>query len=48
MSVAVDSKDIVRTRIDKNLKKEAHEILSTLGLTVSNFMRISLTKFEEN
>ncbi|WP_375624153.1 MULTISPECIES: type II toxin-antitoxin system RelB/DinJ family antitoxin [unclassified Bartonella] len=44
MSVAVDSKDVVRARIDKNLKKEAHEILATLGLTVSDFIRIALTK----
>ncbi|EJF92297.1 RelB/DinJ family addiction module antitoxin [Bartonella taylorii 8TBB] len=44
MSVSVDSKDVVRARIDKNLKKEAHEILATLGLTVSDFIRIALTK----
>ncbi|EJF75967.1 type II toxin-antitoxin system RelB/DinJ family antitoxin [Bartonella alsatica] len=44
MSVSVDSKDVVRARIDKHLKKEAHEILATLGLTVSDFIRIALTK----
>ncbi|WP_273717686.1 MULTISPECIES: type II toxin-antitoxin system RelB/DinJ family antitoxin [Bartonella] len=37
-------KDVVRARIDKMLKKEAHEILASLGLTVSDFMRIALTK----
>ncbi|WP_336294031.1 type II toxin-antitoxin system RelB/DinJ family antitoxin [Bartonella sp. CB169] len=44
MKIAVDSKDVVRARIDRTLKKEAHEILATLGLTVSDFIRISLTK----
>lgn len=44
MSIAIDSKDVVRARIDKNLKKEAHEILASLGLTVSDFIRIALTK----
>ncbi|WP_375695622.1 type II toxin-antitoxin system RelB/DinJ family antitoxin, partial [Bartonella sp. AC66GZZY] len=41
MSVAVDSKDVVRANIDKKLKKEAGEILASLGLTVSDFIRIS-------
>ncbi|MGF7158386.1 type II toxin-antitoxin system RelB/DinJ family antitoxin [Bartonella heixiaziensis] len=44
MSVAVDSKDVVRAKIDKKLKKEAGEILASLGLTVSDFIRISLAK----
>ncbi|WP_375612408.1 MULTISPECIES: type II toxin-antitoxin system RelB/DinJ family antitoxin [unclassified Bartonella] len=44
MSVAVDSKDVVRANIDKKLKKEAGEILASLGLTVSDFIRISLAK----
>ncbi|WP_019220172.1 type II toxin-antitoxin system RelB/DinJ family antitoxin [Bartonella florencae] len=37
-------KDVVRARIDKTLKKQAHEILESLGLTVSDFIRIALTK----
>ncbi|WP_019223230.1 type II toxin-antitoxin system RelB/DinJ family antitoxin [Bartonella rattaustraliani] len=37
-------KDVVRARIDKTVKKEAHEILASLGLTVSDFIRIALTK----
>ncbi|WP_375630396.1 MULTISPECIES: type II toxin-antitoxin system RelB/DinJ family antitoxin [unclassified Bartonella] len=44
MSVAVDSKDVIRANIDKKLKKEAGEILASLGLTVSDFIRISLAK----
>ncbi|WP_330169273.1 type II toxin-antitoxin system RelB/DinJ family antitoxin [Bartonella grahamii] len=44
MSGVVDSKDVVRARIDKTLKKQAHEILASLGLTVSDFIRIALTK----
>ncbi|WP_273783802.1 type II toxin-antitoxin system RelB/DinJ family antitoxin [Bartonella sp. AU15XJBT] len=44
MSGAVDSKDVVRANIDKKLKKEAGEILASLGLTVSDFIRISLAK----
>ncbi|WP_330168225.1 type II toxin-antitoxin system RelB/DinJ family antitoxin [Bartonella grahamii] len=44
MSVAVDSKDVVRANIDKKLKKEAGKILASLGLTVSDFIRISLAK----
>ncbi|MDD9331024.1 MAG: type II toxin-antitoxin system RelB/DinJ family antitoxin [Bartonella sp.] len=44
MSVAVDSKDVVRANIDKKLKKEAGEILASLGLTLSDFIRISLAK----
>ncbi|UNE53888.1 type II toxin-antitoxin system RelB/DinJ family antitoxin [Bartonella machadoae] len=44
MSVAVDSKEVIRVRIDKNLKKETHEILATLGVTVFDFIRIALTK----
>ena len=34
----------VRARIDENLKVEASEILAQLGLTVSDFVRIGLTK----
>ncbi|WP_375632025.1 type II toxin-antitoxin system RelB/DinJ family antitoxin [Bartonella sp. AA74HLJMH] len=44
MGIAVDSKDVVRAKIDKKLKKEAGEILASLGLTVSDFIRISLAK----
>ncbi|MCZ2204422.1 type II toxin-antitoxin system RelB/DinJ family antitoxin [Bartonella sp. A05] len=44
MNVEADSKDVVRARIDKNLKKEANAILATMGLTVSDFVRITLTK----
>lgn len=34
----------VRARIDEELKAEATEILAALGLTVSDFVRIGLTK----
>ncbi|WP_375652724.1 MULTISPECIES: type II toxin-antitoxin system RelB/DinJ family antitoxin [unclassified Bartonella] len=44
MGIAVDSKDVIRANIDKKLKKEAGEILASLGLTVSDFIRISLAK----
>ncbi|WP_273723798.1 type II toxin-antitoxin system RelB/DinJ family antitoxin [Bartonella sp. AU18XJBT] len=43
MSVAVDSKDVVRARIDRALKKSG-EILTSLRLTMSDFIRISLAK----
>ncbi len=36
--------EVVRARIDGRLKNEATEILATMGLTVSDFMRIGLTK----
>ena len=35
---------IVRARIDENLKQEATAILATMGLTVSDFVRIGLTR----
>ncbi|MBS0457384.1 MAG: type II toxin-antitoxin system RelB/DinJ family antitoxin [Proteobacteria bacterium] len=34
----------VRARIDEDLKDQATEILAALGLTVSDFVRIGLTK----
>ncbi|MBS0193609.1 MAG: type II toxin-antitoxin system RelB/DinJ family antitoxin [Proteobacteria bacterium] len=34
----------VRARIDETLKDEATEILAAMGLTVSDFVRIGLTK----
>ncbi len=34
----------VRARIDESLKDEAAAILATMGLTVSDFVRIGLTK----
>lgn len=34
----------VRARIDEKLKDQATEILATMGLTVSDFVRIGLTK----
>lgn len=34
----------VRARIDETLKDQATEILATMGLTVSDFVRIGLTK----
>ncbi|WP_375639102.1 type II toxin-antitoxin system RelB/DinJ family antitoxin [Bartonella sp. MF74HXZ] len=37
------TKDVIRSRIDKTLKKSG-EILASLGLTVSDFIRIVLTK----
>lgn len=35
---------VVRARIDEHLKDEATAILATMGLTVSDFVRIGLTK----
>ena len=35
---------VVRARVDERLKKEATAILETMGLTVSDFVRIGLTK----
>ena len=35
---------IVRARVDETLKKEAAAILATMGLTVSDFVRIGLTR----
>ena len=34
----------VRARIDETLKDEASQILAAMGLTVSDFVRIGLTK----
>ncbi|MDX7991956.1 type II toxin-antitoxin system RelB/DinJ family antitoxin [Xenorhabdus littoralis] len=34
----------VRARIDETLKNEAAEVLSSMGLTVSDLIRITLTK----
>lgn len=34
----------VRARIDETLKNEAAAVLATMGLTVSDFVRIGLTK----
>jgi DNA-damage-inducible protein J len=36
--------EVVRARIDEHLKNEATSILATMGLTVSDFVRIALTK----
>ncbi len=36
--------EVVRARVDERLKKEAVAILATMGLTVSDFVRIGLTK----
>lgn len=36
--------EVVRARIDGDLKDEATAILATMGLTVSDFVRIGLTK----
>ena len=35
---------VVRARVDERLKTEATAILATMGLTVSDFVRIGLTK----
>ena len=35
---------VIRARIDEHLKDEATAILATMGLTVSDFLRIGLTK----
>lgn len=38
------SNDSIRIRINKELKKEASELLSSMGLNFSDFFRISLLK----
>jgi len=35
---------VIRTRIDEHLKSEAASVLATMGLTISDFVRIGLTK----
>ena len=35
---------IVRARVDETLKQEAAAVLATMGLTVSDFVRIGLTR----
>ena len=35
---------IIRARVDETLKQEAAAVLATMGLTVSDFVRIGLTK----
>ncbi|MDC9621300.1 type II toxin-antitoxin system RelB/DinJ family antitoxin [Xenorhabdus sp. XENO-7] len=35
---------IVRARIDETLKNEATDVLASMGLTVSDLIRITLTK----
>ena len=35
---------VVRARVDERVKEEATAILATMGLTVSDFVRIGLTK----
>ncbi len=36
--------EVVRARVDERLKEEATAILATMGLTVSDFVRIGLTR----
>lgn len=38
------SNDSIRIRVNKELKKEASELLSSMGLNFSDFFRISLLK----
>ena len=35
---------VVRARVDETLKQEATAILATMGLTVTDFVRIGLTR----
>ncbi|WP_020559801.1 type II toxin-antitoxin system RelB/DinJ family antitoxin [Thiofilum flexile] len=35
---------LVTTRIDENIKQEASQVLATMGLTVSDAVRLMLTK----
>lgn len=41
----IPANSIVRARIDETLKQETAAVLATMGLTVSDFMRIGLTRF---
>ncbi len=36
--------EVVRARVDERLKEEATVILASMGLTVSDFVRIGLTR----
>lgn len=38
------TKVVVSARIDKDLKEQAEQVLSGAGLTVSQFLRIALTR----
>lgn len=38
------AKQLVQARIDGAIKEEAANVLATMGLTVSDFVRIGLTK----
>lgn len=40
----MSAKAFVRARIDENLKNEASAVLADMGLTVSDVVRIALTK----
>ncbi len=35
---------VIRARVDEKLKEEASDILATMGLTLSDFIRIGLAK----
>ena len=41
------SNALVTTRINENIKHEATEVLATMGLTVSDAVRLLLTKVAE-
>lgn len=36
--------DVVRARIDSRLKKEATEVLAAMGLSISDLIRMTLTR----
>lgn len=39
-----ETKTYIRTRIDRKVKEEATLVLETMGLSVADFIRISLTR----
>ena len=42
------SNALVTTRINENIKHEASEVLATMGLTVSDAVRLMLTKIAKD
>lgn len=42
------SSDVVRARIDSNLKKEATAVLSGMGLSISDAIRLTLVRITED
>lgn len=44
MENIMNANDVIRARVDKDLKQDATAVLTELGLTVSDVMRMTLTR----